>query len=110
MGGALLCRTRLRDVRVSIVFEEFRALQLVELTVFWGIVCDEGGLLTDERVGNLCIITSEAATTGRVKSQIKLLVRQAWSNPPTHGCRIVATVLNNPALYAEWLVICGWMV
>jgi len=58
--------------------------------------------LYNERVGNLCIVTNDAAITGRVKSQMKILVRQAWSNPPNHGCRIVATVLSNPALFAEW--------
>ena len=32
----------------------------------------------------------------RVLSQLKLLVRPMYSNPPVHGARIVAEVLGNP--------------
>jgi aspartate aminotransferase len=37
-----------------------------------------------------------------VKSQLTLIVRGMYSNPPNHGGRIVATVLNNPQLFEEW--------
>jgi aromatic-amino-acid transaminase len=33
---------------------------------------------------------------------LKRLVRTNYSNPPTHGGRIVATVLNEPELRALW--------
>lgn len=58
--------------------------------------------LYNERVGALAVILNEAETLANVISQCRLLVRQTWSNPPSHGARVVATVLNNPALFNEW--------
>merc|ERR1712083_993816 len=37
-----------------------------------------------------------------IKSQLKAIIRPWYSNPPNHGARIVATVLNNDALFNEW--------
>ena len=36
-------------------------------------------------------------------SQIKILVRPLYSNPPIHGARVASEVLNDPALYEQWL-------
>ncbi|KAL3863895.1 hypothetical protein ACJMK2_005622 [Sinanodonta woodiana] len=58
--------------------------------------------LYNERIGNLCIVTKDTESKMRVKSQIEIIVRTTWSNPPNYGARIVASVLNNPALYSEW--------
>ena len=44
-----------------------------------------------------------AAATAAVVSQLKIIVRANWSNPPAHGAQIVDIVLNDEALYAEWL-------
>jgi aromatic-amino-acid transaminase len=37
-----------------------------------------------------------------VLSQLKIIIRTNYSNPPTHGAQIVATVLSTPALRAQW--------
>jgi aromatic-amino-acid transaminase len=37
-----------------------------------------------------------------VLSQIKRVIRSNYSNPPTHGGAIVAAVLSEPALRAQW--------
>merc|ERR1712198_283838 len=58
--------------------------------------------LYNERVGNLVYVVNEKATAETLKTQFELIVRQLWSNPPAHGARIVATVLNNPSLFNEW--------
>jgi len=58
--------------------------------------------LYGERVGALsvaCVSKDEAA---RVLSQLKIVIRTNYSNPPTHGAQVVATVLNTPALRALW--------
>ena len=39
-----------------------------------------------------------------MKSQLTLIVRGMYSNPPNHGARIVSSVLNNPELYEQWYV------
>ena len=36
-------------------------------------------------------------------SQIKILVRPLYSNPPIHGARIAAKVLDAPDLQKQWL-------
>jgi len=57
----------------------------------------------DERVGTLVLITKDAKITSRCKSQIELLIRQNYSNPPNHGARIVATALSNKSFFREWV-------
>jgi aromatic-amino-acid transaminase len=38
----------------------------------------------------------------RVLSQLKIVIRTNYSNPPTFGAQVVATVLTTPALRAMW--------
>ena len=56
-----------------------------------------------ERVGTFSVVTESAEEKKRVDSQIKILVRPMYSNPPIHGARIASEILNSPALYSEWL-------
>ncbi|WP_040159206.1 amino acid aminotransferase [Nigerium massiliense] len=58
--------------------------------------------LYGERVGALSIVCSDAAEAARVMSQVKIVIRTNYSNPPTHGAAIVATVLDDIALRAQW--------
>ena len=61
--------------------------------------------MLDERAGNLVFVAKDSQTAQAVRSQLCALIRPMYSNPPNHGARIVATILNNPALMAEWFVI-----
>ena len=58
--------------------------------------------LYGERVGALSVLCSDAEECGRVLSQLKIVIRTNYSNPPTHGGAVVAAVLNDPALRAQW--------
>ena len=58
--------------------------------------------LYGERVGALSIVTASSEEAGRVMSQVKRVVRTNYSNPPTHGGAIVATVLSSPELRQQW--------
>ena len=58
--------------------------------------------LYGERVGALSVVASSSEESARVLSQLKRTVRTNYSNPPTHGGQIVATVLANPELRATW--------
>jgi len=58
--------------------------------------------LYGERVGALSIVTADADETARVTSQVKRLIRSNYSNPPTHGAALVATVLTTPELRRKW--------
>ena len=58
--------------------------------------------LYSERVGLLSIVTPNKETAVRVCSQLKSLIRCSYSTPPSHGVRIVKTILQDPALRKEW--------
>lgn len=58
--------------------------------------------LYGERVGALSVFCESKDEAARVLSQLKIVIRTNYSNPPTHGAQVVATVLNTPALRAQW--------
>ncbi len=58
--------------------------------------------LYGERVGALSIVSESAEEASRVLSQLKRVIRTNYSNPPTHGAQVVATVLTTPALRQQW--------
>jgi aromatic-amino-acid transaminase len=58
--------------------------------------------LYGERVGALSIVSETADESARVLSQLKRVIRTNYSNPPTHGAQVVATVLTTPALRQQW--------
>ena len=58
--------------------------------------------LYGERVGGLSVLCQNKEEAGRVLSQLKIVIRTNYSNPPTHGGAVVAAVLNNPELRALW--------
>ena len=65
--------------------------------------------LYGERVGLLSMVCGDADEAARLESQLKILIRPMYSNPPIHGARIVAEVLGDPALEAEWRAECKGM-
>jgi aromatic-amino-acid transaminase len=58
--------------------------------------------LYGERVGALSIVAADKDEAARVLSQLKRVIRTNYSNPPTHGGTIVASVLTTPALRQMW--------
>lgn len=58
----------------------------------------------DERAGNLTFVLNSVENVKAVKSQVTMIVRAMYSNPPNHGARTVDTILNNEELKKEWLV------
>ncbi|MDY0978103.1 amino acid aminotransferase [Massilia sp. CFBP9012] len=58
--------------------------------------------LYGERVGALSIVATSGEEAARVLSQLKRVVRTNYSNPPTHGGKVVATVLSTPELRKLW--------
>ena len=59
--------------------------------------------LYGERVGAFSVVCESAEEKKRVDSQIKILVRPLYSNPPIHGARIASEILNDPSLNQQWL-------
>ena len=58
--------------------------------------------LYGERCGALSVVCLDAEEARRVMSQLKAEVRRNHSNPPTHGARLVAQVLESPVLRQQW--------
>ncbi len=58
--------------------------------------------LYGERVGALSVLCADKDEAARVLSQLKIMIRTNYSNPPTHGGTVVATVLGTPELRALW--------
>jgi len=58
--------------------------------------------LYGERVGALSVLCQDKDEATRVLSQLKIVIRTNYSNPPTHGGQVAATILNTPELRALW--------
>lgn len=58
--------------------------------------------LYNERLGALTVVTTSADRAAAVLSQLKRAARAAYSNPPAHGAAILATILGDAELRADW--------
>jgi len=56
----------------------------------------------DERVGNLTFVINDKSKAAAIRSQMSLVIRANWSNPPAYGARIVHLVLTTPDLRKQW--------
>ena len=59
--------------------------------------------LYGERAGAFSLVTESAEEVKRVDSQLKIIIRPLYSNPPIHGARLASEILNDAALKAQWL-------
>jgi len=55
-----------------------------------------------ERTGALTVVADNKDQANTVMSQVKLRIRYNYSNPPSHGAQIVAVVLGDEELKAQW--------
>ncbi|EKD34467.1 MAG: hypothetical protein ACD_75C02324G0001 [uncultured bacterium] len=60
--------------------------------------------LYNERTGALTIVSPTAKEAAVAMSHLKSTIRVIYSNPPAHGGLVVATILSNPELRAQWLL------
>ncbi|KAG9046767.1 Aspartate aminotransferase, cytoplasmic [Tulasnella sp. UAMH 9824] len=58
--------------------------------------------LYGERVGALHVLTSTKDEADRVRSQLSILQRSEISNPPAYGARLIALLLTDEQLFAQW--------
>ncbi len=58
--------------------------------------------LYGERVGGLSVVCEDSDAAGRVLGQLKATVRRNYSSPPNFGAKVVAKVLSDSALNAQW--------
>jgi len=58
--------------------------------------------LYGERCGGLSVLCDSAVEADRVAGQLTSAVRANYSNPPTHGAKIVTRILTTPVLEEMW--------
>lgn len=58
--------------------------------------------LYGERVGAVHIVCNSKDVADKVLSQLKLVIRPMYSNPPMHGALIASKILNDPAYFNSW--------
>jgi len=56
-----------------------------------------------ERCGGLSVVCGSTNEADLVLGQLKAIVRRIYSSAPWHGGHVVAGVLNDPALHAQWI-------
>jgi aspartate aminotransferase len=64
--------------------------------------CSKNFGLYRERTGSLTVIAQTAAQASIAQSQVCNAVRALWSMPPDHGAAVVATILSDIQLRAQW--------
>ncbi|MGA0570972.1 amino acid aminotransferase [Variovorax sp. VNK109] len=72
------------------------------LTFFVSTSFSKSFSLYGERVGALSVLCENKEEASRVLSQLKIVIRTNYSNPPIHGGAVVAAVLGTPELRAMW--------
>ncbi|KDO34648.1 hypothetical protein SPRG_00710 [Saprolegnia parasitica CBS 223.65] len=65
--------------------------------------------LYGERVGALSVVCKDADEAARAESQLKILIRPMYSNPPIHGALLVSTILGDDKLKRQWYGECKSM-
>lgn len=59
--------------------------------------------LYGERAGAFSLICGSQEEAARCMSQLKIIIRPMYSNPPIHGARLVSTILGDANLKSVWL-------
>ncbi len=58
--------------------------------------------LYNERTGAITFVCDSAGTADKLVSNLKLVIRRNYSNPPSHGSSIVVTIMSDAKLKAQW--------
>lgn len=57
----------------------------------------------NERVGACTLVATSGEIADTAFSQVKVIIRTNYSNPPSHGGAVVTTILSDPELKEEWI-------
>ena len=85
--------------------QDAEGLRAVAATVGEMVVCSSFSKnfgLYKERVGAMTLKGASADDVNKAFSNLKIIIRRLYSNPPSHGGAIVTTIMNDAALRAEW--------
>ena len=65
--------------------------------------------LYGQRIGALSIVAPDPDQAANVLSQMKIVIRPMYSNPPRQGARIVSTILSDEQLTSDFTIQCKEM-
>ena len=65
--------------------------------------CSKNFGLYRDRVGAAFVLAADKATADLARSNLASLNRLNFSFPPDHGAKVVAMILADPALRADWM-------
>ena len=80
----------------------YRGADGTPITFFCASSFSKSFSLYGERCGGLSVVCPDREQAERVLGQLKSTVRKNYSSPPTHGSQIVARVLGDATLHADW--------
>jgi aspartate aminotransferase len=63
--------------------------------------------LYGQRVGALSVVTGSEHEAQSVLSQLKIVIRSSYSNPPRFGAAIVTEILSDPQMTNDFIAQCG---
>lgn len=66
------------------------------------VSCSKNFALYKERVGLICAVTKDADTAAIAEGQFSAIQRKLISMPPDHGAALVARILGDADLRADW--------
>jgi aspartate aminotransferase len=58
--------------------------------------------LYGERIGALHVVPGNEEEAKRITSQLLIVIRPMYSNPPIYGARVISEILNDKELSKEW--------
>jgi aromatic-amino-acid transaminase len=67
------------------------------------VSCSKNFGLYRDRVGAAFVLAADKATADLARSNLASLNRLSYSFPPDHGAKVVATILGDPELKADWM-------
>jgi aspartate/tyrosine/aromatic aminotransferase len=70
--------------------------------LIFAISCSKNFGMYCERVGMVCAVTENKAAATPMLSQMTNRIRGNYSIPPSHGARVINTILSNPELAEQW--------
>ena len=53
-------------------------------------------------LGAFTVICESKEVAAKLKSQLKIIIRTMYSNPPKNGAQIASTILNDPVALTAW--------
>lgn len=83
--------------------EAIRLFSKKGIEFFLSVSFSKNATLYSERVGALLVVSQNQQRREAIVSKLKTRIRTTYSNPPSHGAKVVQKLLGEPGLRALWI-------